>query len=114
VHAGMREERAARVGASRTCGGRFAAHGPAQPPASAGGGGSWLAGGGARRGAPPAAAGAAAAGSQGGGDARPCAEGAVDPRSAAAAAWREGDRSVRFGGFWVRMKVLCAAHRLGR
>jgi hypothetical protein len=91
VHAGMREERAARVGASRTCGGRFAAHGPAQPPAPAGGGGSGLAGGGAR--APPAAAGAAAAGSPGGGDARPCAEGAVDPRSAAAAAWREGHRS---------------------
>jgi hypothetical protein len=91
VHAGMREERAARVGASRTCEGRFAAHDPAQPPAPAGGGGSGLAGRGAR--APPAAAGAAAAGSPGGGDARPCAEGAVDPRSAAAAAWREGDRS---------------------
>ena len=45
VHAGMREEQAARVGASRTCEGRFAA------------------------------------------------EGAVDPRSAAAAAWREGHRS---------------------
>jgi hypothetical protein len=41
----------------------------------------------------PAAAGAAGAGSPGGGDARPCAEGAVDPRSAAAAAWREGHRS---------------------
>jgi hypothetical protein len=67
------------LGPLRTCGGRFAAHGPAQPPAPAGGGGSGLAGGGARRGAPPAAAGAAAAGSQGGGDARPCAEGAVDP-----------------------------------
>jgi hypothetical protein len=91
VHAGMREERAARVGASRTCGGRFAAHDPAQPPAPAGGGGSGGAGGSAR--APPAAAGAAEAGSPGGGDARPCAEGAVDPRSAAAAAWREGHRS---------------------
>jgi hypothetical protein len=95
-----------------TRGGRIVVHGPAQPPAPAGGGGSGLAGGCART--PPAAAGAAAAGSQGGGDARPCAEGAVDPRSAAAAAWREGDRSVRFGGFVVRMKVLCAAHRLGR
>jgi hypothetical protein len=82
VHAGMREERAARVGASRTCGGRFAAHDPAQPPAPAGGGGSGLAGGGAR--APPAAAGAATARSPGGG------EGAVDPRSAGTAAWREG------------------------
>ena len=91
VHAGMREELAARVGASRTCEGRFAAHDPVQPPAPAGGGGSGGAGGSAR--APPAAAGAAAAGSQGGGDARPCAEGAVDPRSAAAAAWREGHRS---------------------
>ncbi len=38
-------------------------------------------------GAPPAAVGAAA-GSPGGGDAGPFAEGAVDPLSAAAAAWR--------------------------
>jgi len=51
VHAGMQ---AARVGASRTCEGRFAAHDPAQPPAPAGGG-SGGAGGSAR--APPAAPG---------------------------------------------------------
>lgn len=72
-----------RVGAARTCGGHFAAHGSAQLPAPAVGGGSGGAGGGARP--PPAAAippvSAAAAGSQGGGDARCCAEGAgaVDP-----------------------------------
>ncbi len=81
-------KRGQREAASRTCGGSFAAHGPAQPPAPAGGGGSGGAGGSAR--AQLAAAGAAAAGSPGGGDARPCAEGAVDPRSTAAAAWREG------------------------
>ncbi len=53
----------------------------------AGGRGGAGAGGGAR---PTAAMGAAAGMPGGGGDACPCAEGAVDPRSAAAAAWRAG------------------------